>query len=438
MMRARWSRLSRGWLLVALGPACLMAMPSWAAPDALPAAKPPAVAAPAPKPAPAPATPPPAAAPADEDLSKWRFAETIKLDTTAGGAAVKGDVKNFPVPVTLGPQNFDFSQAKADGSDLRFTKAGKGPRLPHTIEYWDQAGRAAVVWVKLDLVKGKSRAQSFVMHWGNADAPDVADGRAVFDSKEGFVGVYHLNEEGSSDEDGYKDATGNEAHMTGVNLKPGSRVEGRVGKGLMLNHAETQWVKLDQPKKKRLFDLTTHGTFSIWVKARSYQNKGNKEIKALPGYETMFAKGDNSWRLQKFGIRDWHKPPADLIEMCVEQTPNADLCVVGKTDLVPGQWFQVAAVHDFPRAKIYVNGVLEKVDTFDVNWISGEHPVGIGNQSQFPEKGRSWDGVLDEARAMNVSKNDDWMKLDYESQREGSKLLVFGKAEEKSEAKTRK
>ena len=92
-------------------------------------------------------------------------------------------------------------------------------------------------------------------------------------------------------------------------------------------------------------------------------------------------------------------------------------------------------MHDFPKAKIYVNGVLEKVDTFDVNWISGDHPVGLGNQSQFPEKGRSWDGVLDEARALNVSKNDDWMKLDYESQREGSKLLVFGKPESKPEPK---
>jgi hypothetical protein len=372
-----------------------------------------------------------ATAPVVEDLSKWRFMSTIKLDTTATGAAVKGDVKNFPVPITLGPQNFDFSQAKADGSDLRFSKATKGPLLPYAIESWDQAGRAAVVWVKLDVVKGHSRAQSFVMRWGNADASEVSDSKAVFDAKEGFVGVYHLNEEGSTEEGGYKDATGNEAHMTGVNLKPGSRVEGRLGKGVMLNYAETQWVKLDHPKKKRLFDLTTHGTFSIWAKARSYQNKGNKEIKALPGYETMFAKGDNSWRLQKFGVRDWHKPPADLIEMCVEQTPNADLCVVGKTDLVPGRWFQVAAVHDFPKAKIYVNGVLEKADTFDVNWISGDHPVGIGNQTQFPEKGRSWDGVLDEARAMNVSKNDDWMKLDYESQREGSKLLVFGKVESK-------
>ena len=38
-------------------------------------------------------------------------------------------------------------------------------------------------------------------------------------------------------------------------------------------------MKLDDPKKKRTFDITTRGTFSIWAKARSYRNKGNKETR---------------------------------------------------------------------------------------------------------------------------------------------------------------
>jgi hypothetical protein len=146
----------------------------------------------------------------------------------------------------------------------------------------------------------------------------------------------------------------------------------------------------------------------------------------------MWAKGDNSWRLQKYGIKSWHKPPAERIEMCVEQPPNADLCVPGKTDMVTGQWFHVVAVHDFPKARLYVNGVLDKEDTFDVNWKSDEHPVGLGNQSQFPEKGRQWDGWLDEARALSVAKDANWIKLDYESQKEGAKLLVLGKTVDKT------
>jgi hypothetical protein len=140
----------------------------------------------------------------------------------------------------------------------------------------------------------------------------------------------------------------------------------------------------------------------------------------------MMAKGDNSWRLQKFGVRDWHKPPRDLVEICVEQPRRGDLCVVGKTDMVTDTWFHFVGVHDFPHVRLYVNGVLEREETFDVNWISGDHPVGLGNQSQFPEQGRSWDGELDEARVMQVVKDAHWVKLEYESQREGSKLLRFG------------
>ena len=62
-----------------------------------------------------------------------------------------------------------------------------------------------------------------------------------------------------------------------------------------------------------------------------------------------------------------------------------------------------------------------------MNWKSDDYPVGFGNQSQFPEKGRWWDGLLDEARLMEVVKDDHWIKLDYESQREGQQFLTFGK-----------
>lgn len=56
-------------------------------------------------------------------------------------------------------------------------------------------------------------------------------------------------------------------------------------------------------------------------------------------------------------------------------------------------------------------------------WTSGDYPVGIGNQSQFPTQGRFWDGLLDEARVLAVVKDDHWIKLDYVSQREGQRLV---------------
>lgn len=365
-----------------------------------------------------------------QDFAKWRYYSTINLNTSASGANVKGDVQNYPVAVALAANNFDFSQAKHDGSDIRFSDEQNSKPLPHHIEHWDRASQSALIWVKIGTVRGNNTAQTIFMHWGNAAAADVSDAKLVFDIKEGFVGVWHFSEAGNTAEGGYKDATANAADGTGINLKPSPRAEGRLGPALELNYADKQWVKIDGPKRK-LFDLTTRVTFSIWAKAKSYSNQGDKAQNALPGYETMLAKGDNSWRLQKFGIRSWHKPPADLVEICVEKPPRADLCVVGKTDMVTGQWFHFVGVHDYPKAKLYVNGVLEAVETFDVNWKSDDYPVGFGNQSQFPEKGRWWDGWLDEARVLEVVKDDHWIKLDYESQRARQKFMSFGKTQQR-------
>jgi hypothetical protein len=365
---------------------------------------------------------------AAENFAGWRHYKAVHFNTSETGANVAGDVANLPVALALSAGNFDFSQAKADGSDLRLSSNPDGGVLPHSIEHWDRSNRTALVWVKVPLVRGNSSAQSIFLHWGNAAANATSDSKAVFDTGDGFVGVWHLADDGNMEPDGYKDATANAAHGTGINLGRSSRVEARVGKGVDLRWTSGQWIRVGGEKRK-LFDITTNLTFSIWAKARSYGSRGDSPSRQTGGYETMFAKGDNSWRLQKFGIKSWHKPPAELIEVCVEQPPRADLCVVGRTDMVTNQWFHLVGVHQHPKVRLYVNGVLDKEENFDVPWRSDDHAVGIGNQSQFPDRGRQWDGWLDEARVLGVAKDEHWIRLDYESQREGQKFLTFGPAQ---------
>jgi concanavalin A-like lectin/glucanase superfamily protein/uncharacterized protein DUF2341 len=364
-----------------------------------------------------------------QEFTKCKYRQQIELNTTPKGADVKGDVYNFPVAIILNDKNFDFSEANKNGSDLRFSKGKDTGLVAHSIEHWDKEKKTALIWVKVDFIKGNS-TQNIFMHWGDVAAQAVSDSKAVFNTKEGFVAVWHLNEESDTTHGNYKDATANEAHGTGVNFKRDAAVDSRLGKGTLFVNTESRWIKIDG-RERKLFDLTNKLTFSIWALAYRYVNKGDEVQRALPGYETMIAKGDNSWRLQKFGTRSWHNPPADLIEICIEEPPRADLCLVGKTDLLVNQWFHIVGVHDYPTIKLYVNGVLDNSDTLETNWKSDDHPVGIGNQSQFPEKGRGWDGILDEARVYNVPKDEHWIKLDYESQREGQRFTTFGKKEKK-------
>jgi hypothetical protein len=371
----------------------------------------------------------PAEKAAETAADTWRYSRTLHFNTTPAGANVAGDVLNYPVAVALNSGSFDFSQAKPDGSDVRFIESAGGPALAHSIELWDPAGNTALLWVKVGQVFGNRDSQSIVMEWGNPNAAATSDPRAVFSQADGFVGVWHLGDPSGNEEGGYKDSTATEAHATGVNLTAETQADSLLGQGVALKNAGNQWIQVAGDKRKH-FDLINQITFSIWAKADSYPNKGNPAIRALPGYETMFAKGDASWRIQKFGFRERHNPPSDLTEICVEQgTPKADLCVVGKTDMLLGQWYHFTGVHDHPRALYYVNGVFEAEETFPSEWVSGDWPVGIGNQSQFPDRGRSWDGMLDEARILNVPKDEHWAKLDYESQRPGQQFLTFGEVQ---------
>jgi hypothetical protein len=352
--------------------------------------------------------------PGPTDLTKFRYSKAVKLDTTAAGANVMGNVDNFPVALALNAMNFDFTQAKDGGADVRFAKAD-GSLLPYAIESWDKAGQAAVVWVKVS-VMGNNATQSFNMHWGSADATDASTTKTVFDTKDGFVGVWHLNEEGNTENFGYKDSSANEAHATGVMMAPGSRVDGRVGKGTWLQNSaampKDQWIKVDSEKRQSFNTGMKPITVSVWVLAKSFPNRST-----IGGYETVISKGDTSWTFQRRGTNsDW--------ESCT-RVPAYHSCAISKTKTALNTWFHVTIVFANPTQTLYFNGARDAAAT-DNGWQQGDHPLGIGQQTQSLMGRRNWDGILDEVRVSNVARNADWIKLDYESQKEGAKLVSYG------------
>jgi hypothetical protein len=350
-----------------------------------------------------------------QSLAAWSAHKNIVLNTSATGANVPGDVKNFPVAVQLNATNFDFTQAQPKGEDLRFTDAA-GAALPYEIESWDAAGKKAAVWVKTD-VKGNNATQNIVMYWGNPAATAAGDSKAVFAAADGWVGGWHLGEAGNTAEGGYKDATASGADMTGAGFAAANTADCRVGKCPEFMASGKRYLKLNGAEKNKLFDLTQKLTFSIWHKATKYTGD----------YVTMFSKGDDSWRVQMYGNAGWSGGKY-VSEMCVEGPGdgNVDICMGHESiDLKPGTWYHLVVVHDHPNVKYYVNGVAQSSNPGGT-WVSMPNTtVGIGYQSKGGPT-RFFDGYLDEARFLNVSKDANWVKLDFESQKEGGKLLEFG------------
>jgi Concanavalin A-like lectin/glucanases superfamily/Domain of unknown function (DUF2341) len=335
-------------------------------------------------------------------------AKIIKLDTTAAGAAVMGDVAKYPVAIFLNAMNFDFAQAKPKGEDVRFTTM-EGAPLPFEIELWDATAKLAALWVKVD-VKGNA-VQNIKMTYGDPAAASASNGQAVFPKEEGFLGAWHLSEPGSMTADGYKDSSGNQAHATGVNRAPATG-DGPVGKSIVLDNAGAmkQWAEI--PAAKTML-APEKMTYSIWLNAKSH----NVE------YQAMFTKGEGDFRLHYFGKAEYYGN-RHLTESCLESSTRNDICPVSRqgADVKPGGgWFHILAIHDHPKTSFWVNGKMEAELNAPEPWKTATAAkVMIGNNSS--STGRAFDGSLDEARLMVVAKDANWIKLEYESQKPGQKF----------------
>lgn len=349
-------------------------------------------------------------------LAGWKFHKDIKINTSASGANVPGKVDRYPLAVILEAPGFDFAQAKDDGSDIRFTKPDGSP-LPHEIESWDKAGKSAAIWVKADVL-GNSASQAIAMHWGKADAPNTSDGKAVFATGDGWLGVWHLSETGGTAADLYRDATPSEAHGTGKATTASNTVAGRVGRAHLNVRADKNWIRIRDDKKEIFNPKTPAWTITVWTKVTSWPTGT---------YQNVMSKGDNSWTLQR-------STAEHAFQHCTAATPYHVCSVTSNIQTPIGTWHLLSAVwvKESYLESHYDGKAVDRTrwsgdGTNWSNWRVGTEAVGLCNQARGTgEADRWWDGAIDEARVKEGVQSPDWVLLDYESQREGSRLLEFG------------
>ncbi len=123
----------------------------------------------------------------------WRYSGALYILTTPEGAGLPAtaSVEGFPLLVRLNKEWFDFTQAKANGEDIRFSTS-TGVPLAYQIEDWDTVNGTASIWVRVPQIKGNER-QELRMHWGKTDAASESDGGAVFNESNGYLSVWHMN-----------------------------------------------------------------------------------------------------------------------------------------------------------------------------------------------------------------------------------------------------
>lgn len=190
---------------------------------------------------------------------------------------------NFPMLVRFSEATLPgaYETMKSDGSDIRFTLAGKPSRLlPFEIDTWNPSGES-LIWVK---VPEYAYGAQIVMNWGEVEGKDIPSKPAESVWTD-YAAVWHLNEEidaASAATATSADATdnGNTAVPTGsadntdLSLMVSTNAvfgNGRVN-GAWSSAKPSNFSWLDVANFDNSSIVGSPFTFSAWIKAQQYQN----------------------------------------------------------------------------------------------------------------------------------------------------------------------
>jgi hypothetical protein len=340
----------------------------------------------------------------------WKYARELALNTTPSGADVSENVYGFPVLVRLNSGNFDFSQTQTNGSDIRFTKTDNAP-LAYEIERWDAQASLAEVWVNVDTIIGNDSTQSFIMYWG-ASATSLSNSAAVFDTTNGFQGVWHLGETAGTTA---FDATGNHYNGTVSDTAP-IAANGAIGSCKQFDGVSNYIRVVDGAQSKLNFSQTSPHTISAWVNLDTLDSvthfiAGKSELQYfLKVYP--WPKGNLCWEFTEYYSNEgWH----------ILYYP-----AVSKT------WKFIEGRFDGNIQQLFVDGVLvsdsilysadslprNNAQDFMMGRLYTYHATRIDKFGYFI-------GKIDEVCVSNVARSDAWTKLCYMNQRQDDKLIIY-------------
>ena len=345
---------------------------------------------------------------AQENYATWNYSANCTLNTSAtgGGANVAGAVNDFPVLIRLNSSNFNFAQALANGADIRFTKSD-GTHLNYQIERF--AGNtldSAEIWVRVPQILGNSKDQSIKMYWGNISAVDSSRPALVFDTANGWSGVWHFNGTGDLRDVTYRGLLDtNHATVTGA---------GNITSGIDM--AVGRWIGVNPAL---MTGMDSNITVSFWNNGNtSGLPKVDDRVDIIKNAGNEYYNGLSVRILQDTTI-NWYWGDANGLA-------NANFKPTSTAQWM-GQWNQWTFRRDPANWWFYINGVQVSNGTTNRSMFGS-----VVNRVEFGASDAGGDysyrGKLDEMRYSNSARSADWIKLEYENQKSSQSLVRIGGA----------
>lgn len=322
-----------------------------------------------------------------EDYSQWAYSKDITINTTSSGYGISKDIQNFPYLVRLNADNFDFSQAKVNGEDIRFANSG-GTHLHYQIDSWDNTVKAAAVWVKVDEILGNNGSQFIKMHWGKSDASDSSNSTAVFETSNNFAAVWHF-----SPTDTFADATANANNGTNQNS---IKAQGAIGEARGFSSG-----RIEFGNGNSLRDIDDNVMVSAWIKTSAMAASWTTVIR-----------------------HDHHFSPLQLGD-----AGNGGLAVFDTDDVyhfymtdwndvwTTGRWHYYTTQYSSTNGcTIYKDGIpiFTGTETYGKLYTATTAPFCVGGSENGDE---FFDGTIDEVIVSTTIRDPEWVKLCYLNQK---------------------
>jgi biopolymer transport protein ExbB len=329
----------------------------------------------------------------------WSTREKISVDTTDNGVAVSDPIGTTTVVVRLHDGNFDFSNSKEDGSDLRFVDTDDKTLLASQVEKFDTVMNEGFVWVKIpDLKPGTAR--DIYLYSGRNEKKKPAKGektdlpKTAYDSD--TVTVYHFNEHGTPPGD---------SSGSGVRAEnPGIPIDGSmIGGGIKLDGKKP--ISIPANPNSAVLEAAPY-TWMTFVKPTSM----------VPNV-AIYSRKDGA-----NGLRIGLDNGVPFMEI---SSASGTQRGAGTTPLAAGAWRHLSLVSDGKRTTLYVDGVA--VANLPVALPALNSPAFIGGDGDGKP---GFAGEIDEMEVSKTARTPGFIKVSALGQgQQNAKLLVMGKPE---------
>jgi hypothetical protein len=129
------------------------------------------------------------------------------------------------------------------------------------------------------------------------------------------------------------------------------------------------------------FDIAGAITVAAWIKVNRFEKR----------WQTIVAKGDTSWRLQRTAGEDTLAFHSTGIKSISGQWPYG---IEGKKSINDGEWHHAVGVYDGSTVSLYIDGVLDNSSPASGAIQTNDFTVNIGGNSEQID--REWNGLIDE------------------------------------------